>query len=78
MIFYVIFGDFVGWDWETPAILQQKPTWKNWIKIWDWQTPLPPLPQLGQKPNFFQKSDLRAPLNMKSGLGTRVDSVVWE
>ena len=22
--FYVIFGDFVGWDWGTPAILQQK------------------------------------------------------
>jgi len=29
MIFYVIFGDFVGWDWGTPAILQQKHPWKN-------------------------------------------------
>ena len=53
MIFYVIFGDFVGWgtgDWGTPAILQQKHPWKNWIKIWDWQTPPPP--QLGQKQIF--------------------------
>ena len=61
MIFYVSFGDFVGWDWGTPAILQQKHPWKNWIKIWDWQTPPP---QLGQKPKFFQKSNLKAPLTL--------------
>ena len=61
MIFYVIFGDFVGWDWGTPAIFQQKHPWKNWIKTWDWQTPPP---QLGQKPKFFQKSDLKAPLSV--------------
>ena len=60
MIFYVINGDFVGWDWGTPAILQQKHPWKNWIKIWDWQTPPP---QLGQNPKFFQKFHLRAPLS---------------
>ena len=60
MIFYVIFGDFVGWDWGTPAILQQKHPWKNWIKIWDWQTPPP---QLGQKTKFFDRFNLRAPLS---------------
>ena len=59
MIFYLIFGDFVGWDWGTPAILQQKHPWKNWIKIWDWQTPPP---QLGKKSKNFQKSNLKAPL----------------
>ena len=61
MICYVIFGDFVGWDWGTPAILQQKHTWKNLIKIWDWATPPP---QLGQKTKFFDRSHLRAPLTM--------------
>ena len=50
MIFYVIFGDFVGWDWGTPAILQQKHPWKNWIKIWDWQTPTPL--SWDKRPNF--------------------------
>ena len=50
MIFYVIFGDFVGWDWGTPAILQQKHPWKNWIKIWDWQTPPP---SVGTKDQIF-------------------------
>ena len=63
MIVDVIFG----WDWGTPAILQQNPNkkhpWKNWIKTWDWQTPPPP-PQLGQNPKFFQKSDLKAPLSV--------------
>ena len=52
MIFYVIFGDFVGWDWGTPAILQQKHPWKNWIKIWDWQTPPP---SVGTKSQKFPK-----------------------
>ena len=52
MIFYVIFGDFVGWDWGTPAILQQKHPWKNWIKIWDWQTPPH---SWGKNPNFSKK-----------------------
>ena len=53
MIFYVIFGDFVGWDWGTPAILQQKHPWKNWIKIWDWHTPPPP--SVGTKTQIFPK-----------------------
>ena len=52
MIFYVIFGDFVGWDWGTPAILQQKHPWTNWIKIWDWQ--IPP-PSVGTKTKIFPK-----------------------
>ena len=45
-----IFGDFVGWDWGTPAILQQKHPWKNCIKIWDWQTPTPL--SWDKRPNF--------------------------
>ena len=56
--------DFVGWDWGTPAILQQKHPWKNWIKIWDWQTPRGPPrpPQLEQNPKFFHFAYLKAPL----------------
>ena len=74
MIFYVIFGDFVGWDWGTPAILQQKHPWTNWIKIWDWQ--IPP-PQLGQKPKFFRKSNLKAPLKgPQTGKGSLWDRVL--
>ena len=60
MIFYVIFGDFVGWDWGTPAILQQKHPWKNWIKIWDWQTP--PL-SWDKRPNFPPDSIWGLPLS---------------
>ena len=52
MICYVIFGDFVGRDWGTPAILQQKHPWKIWIKIWDWQTP----PSVGTKSQIFPMS----------------------
>ena len=31
--FYVIFGDFFGWDWGTPAILQQNPNKSILVKI---------------------------------------------
>ena len=74
MIFYVIFGDFVGWDWGTPAILQQKHPWKNWIKIWDWMTPPP---QLGQKTKFFQCAYLKAPLIISSILKVTMFGILW-
>ena len=32
MIFDVIFSDFFGWDWGTPAILRQNP---NKITVWN-------------------------------------------
>ena len=35
------------------AILQQKHPWKNWIKIWDWQTSPP---SVGTKSQFFPMS----------------------
>ena len=72
MIFYVI----VGWDWGTPAILQQNPNKITLVygcgfglKSWDWQTP--PTPQLGQNPKFFQKSDLKAPLSLTAQRGSK-------
>ena len=60
MIFYVIFGDFVGWDWGTPAILQQKHPWKIESKFGIGRPP----PQLGQKTKFFDRFNLRAPLTI--------------
>ena len=64
----MIFDEIFGWDWETPAILQQNPNKITLLygcgfglKSWDWQTPPP---QLGQNPKFFQKSDLKAPLSV--------------
>ena len=50
---------FLGDWWFFMWLLQPKHPWKNWIKIWDWQTPPP---QLGQNPKFFQKIHLKAPL----------------
>ena len=65
MIFYVIFGDFVGWDWGTPAILQQKHPWKIELnQNLGLADPLPP-PQLGQKTKFFQCVYLKAPLRIE-------------
>ena len=60
----MIFGDFVGWDWRTPAILQQGHPF-----VWLWFEKVGidrPPPQLGQNPKFFQKSDLKAPLKSQN------------
>ena len=59
MIFYVIFGDFVGWDWGAPAILQQTPLEKL-NKNLGLADPHPP--QLGQKTKFFDRFNLKASL----------------
>ena len=56
MIFYVIFGDFVGWDRHIATKTPLEKLDQN-LGLAD-----PPPPQLGQKPKFFQKSNLRAPL----------------
>ena len=52
MIFYVIFGDFVGWDWGTPAILQQKHPWKIGSKFGIGRPP----PSVGTKSQIFPMS----------------------
>ena len=60
MIFNVIFG----WDWGTPAILQQNPNKSTLGKLDQNLGLADPPPKLGQKPKFFQKSDLKAPLSV--------------
>ena len=72
--FNVIFGDFVGWDWGTPAILQQKHPWKNWIKIWDWQTP----PSVGTKDKIFPMSLFEgSPKRSQPSLLRKIENNFW-
>ena len=68
MIFYVIFGDFVGWDWGTPPYCNKNTLGKIGSKF---GIGIPPPPQLGQKAKFFQWVYLKAPLNRSS------DSPQW-
>ena len=64
MIFYVIFGDFVGWDWGTPAILQQNPNKITLLDGCDFglkklgfgQTPPPPFLPWDKIPTFTEKN----------------------
>ena len=50
-----------GWDWGTPAILQITLLYGCGFGLKKSGLADPP-PQLGQKPDFFQKSNLKAPL----------------
>ena len=65
MIFYVVFGDFFGWDWGTPAILRQNPNkitvlygcgFKN-LGVGQTPTPL-----VGTKSQLLPKNVLKASL----------------
>ena len=59
VIFYVIFGEFFGWDWGTPAILRQNPNKITVLcgcgfgfKSWDWVRPVGTKSQLWPKISF--------------------------
>ena len=63
MWFLVIFNVIVGWNWGTPAILQQNPN-KSTLGKFGSKLGIgrPPPPQLGQKPKFSDRFNLKAPL----------------
>ena len=59
--FDVIFSDFFGWDWGTPAILRQNPNKITVLcgcgfgfKSWDWVRPPPPPPCWDKIPTFTE------------------------
>ena len=68
VIFDVIFGDFFGWDWGTPSILQKITVLYGCgfgVEQLGLGQTSPPL-SLGQNPNFYRKFVLNAPLKSSS------------